>query len=92
MDGLRSAGNDNAPAWSLWQQNKMDAEQIGIHYPFTDQDPSLTDRVQALNSLRVQVGSLAADLAGRIVGESLDDDDRQKRTVDRFIADLENSN
>ena len=28
-------------------------------------------------------------LAGRIVGESLDEDARQGRVVDRFLADLE---
>lgn len=35
------------------------------------------------------VGRLSVDLAGRIVGESLADDDRVRGTVDRFIADLE---
>ncbi len=34
---------------------------------------------------------MATQLAGRIVGESLDDDARQKRTVERFIAELEES-
>ena len=33
--------------------------------------------------------SLATNLAGRIVGESLDDDARQGRVVERFLADLE---
>ncbi len=47
------------------------------------------DRVQALNQLRVQVGTLATDLAGRIVGETLEDDDRSRRVVDRFLDDLE---
>ena len=47
------------------------------------------DRVQALNQLRTQVGSLATDLAGRIVGETLEDDDRARRVVDRFLDDLE---
>ena len=47
------------------------------------------DRVQAVNSLRTQVGTLATDLAGRIVGESLEDDARQRRVVDRFLAELE---
>ena len=32
---------------------------------------------------------MATTLAGRIVGESLEDDKRQQRTVERFIADLE---
>jgi len=47
------------------------------------------DRVQAVNSLRTQVGTLATDLAGRIVGESLEDDARQRRVVDRFLDELE---
>lgn len=47
------------------------------------------ERSQAIAQLRAQVGGLATDLAGRIVGESLDDDERARRTVDRFIADLE---
>lgn len=49
------------------------------------------ERAQVIAQLRGEVGSLATDLAGRIVGESLDDDDRQKRTVERFIAELEGS-
>lgn len=47
------------------------------------------ERQQALTSLRAEVGSLATSLAGRIVGESLDDDARQARVVERFLADLE---
>ncbi|NPC98446.1 F0F1 ATP synthase subunit B [Nocardioides sp. zg-DK7169] len=47
------------------------------------------ERQQAVNSLRVEVGTLATTLAGRIVGESLDDDGRQGRVVERFLADLE---
>lgn len=50
------------------------------------------ERAQTLAQLKSEVGTMATTLAGRIVGESLDDDERQKRTVDRFIADLENSN
>ena len=49
------------------------------------------ERSQVLAQLKGEVGSLATDLAGRIVGESLEDDDRQKRTVERFIAELEGS-
>ena len=43
-----------------------------------------------LAELRGEIGGLATTLAGRIVGESLDDDARARNTVDRFIADLEN--
>lgn len=47
------------------------------------------DRQRALNSLRADVGSLAVELASRIVGEALQDEARQRRTVDRFLAELE---
>ena len=47
------------------------------------------ERSQAVQSLRLEVGTMATDLAGRIVGESLEDDDRQARTVERFISALE---
>jgi len=49
------------------------------------------ERQQAVTSLRAEVGSLATALAGRIVGESLEDDARSTRVVDRFLADLERS-
>ncbi len=47
------------------------------------------ERQQAVASLRAEVGTLATTLAGRIVGESLDDDERSGRVVDRFLADLD---
>ena len=49
------------------------------------------ERQQALASLRNEVGALATELAGKIVGEALDDQVRQSRIIDRFIADLEKS-
>jgi F-type H+-transporting ATPase subunit b len=47
------------------------------------------ERQQAVASLRAEVGTLATTLAGRIVGESLEDDERSTRVVDRFLADLD---
>lgn len=47
------------------------------------------ERQQALLSLRGEVGGLATDLASRIVGESLADEARQSRVVDRFLEELE---
>ena len=47
------------------------------------------ERQQAVTSLRAEVGALATGLAGRIVGESLDDEARQSRVVDRFLSELE---
>ena len=47
------------------------------------------ERQQALTSLRTEVGNLATELASRIVGESLADEARQSRMVDRFLNELE---
>jgi F-type H+-transporting ATPase subunit b len=47
------------------------------------------ERQQALVSLRSEVGTLATELAGRIVGESLNDQALQGRMVDRFLDELE---
>ena len=49
------------------------------------------ERTQAVASLRSEVGTMATTLAGRIVGESLEDEARQRRTVERFLAELESS-
>jgi F-type H+-transporting ATPase subunit b len=47
------------------------------------------ERQQALNALRAEVGTLAVELASRIVGESLTEEARQRRLVDRFLGELE---
>lgn len=47
------------------------------------------ERQQAVQQLRAEVGAMATELAERIVGESLSDDERRSRTVERFIASLE---
>ncbi|KNC18821.1 ATP synthase F0F1 subunit B [Arthrobacter sp. RIT-PI-e] len=49
------------------------------------------ERQAATVALRAEVGTLAADLASRIVGESLADNALSSRVVDRFLADLEAS-
>nr|WP_149828664.1 F0F1 ATP synthase subunit B [Streptomyces tailanensis] len=47
------------------------------------------DRKVAASVLRQDVGKLATDLAGKLVGESLEDHARQSRVIDRFLDDLE---
>jgi len=51
-----------------------------------------SERQAAVVSLRSEVGTLATTLAGRIVGQALNDDERSARVVDRFLADLESQN
>jgi F-type H+-transporting ATPase subunit b len=69
------------------EQANTEAERIVTHAR-TQID---AERAQAVTSLRSEVGTMATTLAGRIVGESLEDEARQRRTVERFLADLEAS-
>ena len=69
------------------EQANAEAERIVTHAR-TQID---AERTQAVASLRSEVGTMATTLAGRIVGESLEDDERARRTIDRFIAELESS-
>jgi F-type H+-transporting ATPase subunit b len=46
-------------------------------------------RESIVRDLRSEVGTLAVDLASKIVGESLADEARSRGTVERFIADLD---
>lgn len=47
------------------------------------------ERSRTVAALRAEVGTLAVELAGRVIGESLTDDARQRRVVERFLAEVE---
>lgn len=48
-------------------------------------------RSQLVEELRQDMGRQAVDLAGRIVGESLEDETRRRGTVDRFLDELDST-
>jgi F-type H+-transporting ATPase subunit b len=52
-------------------------------------DQLAAERQTILRELRTEVGTLAIDLAGKIVGESLEDEARRKGTVERFLTQLD---
>lgn len=52
-------------------------------------DQLLQEREGLVRQLRGELGALAVELSGRIVGESLADEARQRGTVDRFLAELD---
>ncbi|GID94805.1 F0F1 ATP synthase subunit B [Amorphoplanes digitatis] len=51
-------------------------------------DQLAAQRESIVRELRSEVGTLAVDLASKIVGESLADEARSRGTVDRFINEL----
>lgn len=46
-------------------------------------------RRQVVAELRTEIGQMSVQLAGRVVGASLEDDSRVRDTVDRFLDDLD---
>jgi len=51
-------------------------------------EDAASEKSRALADARTQVGDISVDLAGKIVGESLDADAHQA-LIDRYLADLE---
>jgi F-type H+-transporting ATPase subunit b len=47
------------------------------------------ERRHAIRQLKAELGNLAVELAEKILGEALADDQRQKRLIDRFLSDIE---
>ncbi|MEU4676889.1 F0F1 ATP synthase subunit B [Micromonospora sp. NPDC023737] len=54
-------------------------------------DQLAAERATIVRELRTEVGTIAVDLASKIVGESLADEARRKGTVDRFLSSLEST-
>lgn len=55
----------------------------------TGKEQLAAERQTIVRELRAEVGTLAVDLASKIVGESLADEARRRGTVDRFLNELE---
>ena len=63
---------------------ESDAEQIRARA----RDEAAGEKSRALSEAKAQVGDISVDLAGKIVGESLDQASHQA-LIDRYLADLE---
>jgi F-type H+-transporting ATPase subunit b len=69
----------------LLAQAHADSERVAA----TGRAQLEAQRQQILTELRADLGRTSVALASKIVGESLDDEARQRRTVERFLAELE---
>lgn len=49
------------------------------------------ERGTIVRELRSEIGNLAIELASRIIGESLEEEARRRNTVERFLAELDES-
>src|SRR5919205_1634256 len=78
-----------AEGQQIIDQLRAQAQEESARIVARGEEQLATARQQIVNELRGQIGTLAVDLAGRVVGESLADDVRRRGTVDRFLDQLD---
>lgn len=86
---IREQANADAAAIRREMEEKLASERQERLAQFAEQ--LAQQRAQAVSQLRQEVGSIAMELAERIVGHELSGDERQRELVDDFIAGLESS-
>src|SRR3954449_6341529 len=84
---IRDAGR--AEGQEIIDELRAQAQEESARIVARGEEQLASSRQQVVNELRVQVGALAVDLAGRLIGESLADEDRRSGTVDLFLDDLD---
>lgn len=88
QEAARLRADGQAQRASIVAEARNEAEQAARTVTEQAQARISSDTVAARAQLSREVGTLASDLAERIIGENLDPV-RTQATVDRFIADLE---
>jgi F-type H+-transporting ATPase subunit b len=83
--------NARADAQRIGDDLRAQATEESARIVARGEEQLANQRRAIVRELRGEVGTLAVDLATRILGESLSDEARSKATVDRFLAELEAS-
>jgi F-type H+-transporting ATPase subunit b len=78
-----------AEGQQILEELRTQAQEESTRIVARGEEQLTSQRQQVVNELRGQIGALAVDLAGRVVGESLAEDARRRGTVDRFLAELD---
>lgn len=78
-----------AEGQQIIEQLRAQAQEESARIVARGEEQLAASRQQVLAELRGQIGTLAVELAGRVVGESLADDARRSGTVDRFLDELD---
>jgi len=78
-----------AEGQQIIEELRAQAQEESARIVARGEEQLAAQRQQVVNELRGQIGALAVDLAGRVVGESLADDARRRGTVDRFLEELD---
>src|SRR5690625_301848 len=88
-EAARIREDANAQGKEIVAEARDEAKSEAARLVETAQRQIEAERRSAVVSLRSELGGLATELASRIVGESLADDARQSRVIDRFLDELD---
>jgi F-type H+-transporting ATPase subunit b len=88
-DAAKIRDDARADAEGIRQDILAKAREESDRIIATGKEQLAAERQTIVRELRAEVGTLAVDLASRIVGESLADEARRKGTVERFLTGLE---
>jgi len=81
--------NARAEGQRIIEEMRATAQEESARIVQRGEEQLTVQRQQVVRELRGEIGTLATDLAERVVGESLADDPARQRTVDRFLDDLD---
>jgi len=92
VEAAKTRAAARAEGEAIIQQQKEVAAQEAARIEANAQRNIEAQRQLAESQLQKEVGTLAAELAGKIIGEELVSDSKKSATVDRVIAGLEKAN
>jgi F-type H+-transporting ATPase subunit b len=78
-----------AEGQQIIEELRAQAQQESARIVARGEEQLTAQRQQVVTQLRGEIGTLAVDLASRVVGESLQEDARRSGTVDRFLDELD---
>ncbi|MGY2002366.1 F0F1 ATP synthase subunit B [Blastococcus sp. SYSU DS1024] len=78
-----------AEGQQILEELRVQAQEESARIVARGEEQIAASRQQVVHELRGQIGALAVELAGRVVGESLADEARRQGTVDRFLDQLD---
>ncbi|MEU4483026.1 F0F1 ATP synthase subunit B [Micromonospora sp. NPDC023966] len=90
-DAARIRDDARADAEGIRQDILAKAREESDRIIAAGKEQLAAERATIVRELRTEVGTIAVDLASKIVGESLADEARRKGTVDRFLSGLEST-
>src|SRR3954470_12528311 len=78
-----------ADGQQILEELRAQAQEESARILARGEEQLTANRQSVVNELRGQLGALAVELAGKVVGESLADEARRTGTVDRFLQELD---